>query len=148
MNDAEREHLENQLLLRASGELPPGEAAALEEILARDPGAAAFARIVAELPAAARAPRDFAAAAIRSAVPERKIIAFPRLWKLAAAAAVLVAATLAVHFSNRPPTPQPIAESARRTTTELSARLDSIESEIADARSRLGRGRHLRQTEI
>ena len=142
------EHLENQLLLRASGELPPEEAAALEEILARDPEAAAFARFIGELPAAARAPRDFAAEAIRAALPERKIIAFPRLWKISAAAAVIATATLAVHFSNRPATPPPIADSARRTTTEISARLDAIESEIADARSRFARGRHHRQTEI
>lgn len=143
------EHLENQLLLRASGELPPEEAAALEETLARDPDAAAFARFIEELPAAARAPRDFAAEAIRAALPERKVIAFPRLWKLsAAAAAVIAAATLAVHFSNRPAPPPPIAESTPRTTTEISARLDAIESEIADARSRFARGRHHRQTEI
>ena len=150
MNDADRETLENQILLRSTGELPPEENAALERVLAHDAEAAEFARFVAEkLPA--RAPRDFAAAAIRDAAPERNVIAFPRLWKLAtAAAAVAVVSLVAVRFFAPDPPPISLASAPhpQRVTAEISARLDAIESDITASRQQLARGRHHRATDI
>lgn len=150
MNPSERDHLEEQLLLRTTGELPPGELAALNRTLASDPEAAAFARFIEiELPAAARAPRDFAAAAIAAAAPARNVIAFPKLWKFAAIAAAVVAGMfVSPHFF--PPDPVlPVATATTlRTTEEISARADDIEAEIATTHLTYSRGRYSRQTEI
>lgn len=149
MNDADRENLENKILLRSTGELTPAENAALEKVLASDSEAAEFARfIAAKLPA--RAPRDFAAAAIRAASPERNVLAFPPLWKLtAAAAAIVIASFVAVRVLTPDATP-PIAgaQTSARETAKISARMDTLESELATAREHLARGRYHRQTDI
>lgn len=153
MNDAEREQLETQVLLRASGELSPAASAALERALAADPAAAEFARFIeGELPSAARAPRDFAAAAIAATRPERNVIAFPRLWKFAAAAAALVLGSLlTLHFVNRPAVPEQasnLPSPVPRATRKISGRAAALESELADARLRLARGRYSQPPEI
>ena len=145
MNDT----IENQILLRSTGELTPEEIATLEQVLASDPEAAAFARFVAEkLPA--RAPRDFAAAAICDASPERRVLAFPPLWKLAAAAAAIVLASFVAVRILKPDAPPPIAgaQSSARETEKISARLDTLESELTTAREHLARGRYHRPTDI
>lgn len=149
MNDAEREKTEKQILLRSTGELPPEEQAALDAALGNDAEAAEFAEFVAgSLPA--RAPRDFAAAAIREAVPERKVIAFPLRWKMAAAAAaVAVASLVAVRLSAPEPTQQQIVTAVppARVTAGISARVDALDAELASTRQRLSRGRYHRQKE-
>ncbi len=145
MNDIERENIENQILLRSTGELSPGENTALEKSLADNAAAAAFARFVAEkLPASA--PRDFAAAAIRDTSPVGHVIAFPRLWKLAVAAAVVVASLVAVRVftPDTPPLPVAAAHHHARVTADISARMDALESELAAARQRLAHGRYHR----
>lgn len=149
MNDADRENLENKILLRSTGELTPDENAALEKVLAADSEAADFARFVAEqFPA--RAPRNFAGAAIREAVAERNVIAFPRLWKLSAAAAAVVLASVAAVRLFTPGTLPPVADAppAARVTVEISARADILESDIATARQQLAHGRYHRTTDI
>ena len=144
------EDIENKILLRSTGELPPEEIAALEQVLANDPEAAEFARFIAgRLPA--RAPRDFAAEAIRDALPERNVVVFPRLWKLtAAAAAVVVASLVAVRFltPDTQQTPVVVALNPARVTTEISAHLDALETELTASRQRLARGRYSRQPDI
>ena len=148
MNNTEREHIEEHILLRFTGELTPEQSVALDAVLARDAEAAAFARFVAEsLPV--RAPRDFAAAAIREAQPERKAISFPLRWKLAsaAAAAAVVAAFAVVRFfpSGGPPVP-PIAlkVTSERVTADISARASALESELTAVRQQLALGRYHR----
>ena len=143
------ETIENQILLRSTGELPADEIAALEKVLASDAEAADFARFVAEkLPA--RAPRDFAAAAIRAVSLERNVLAFPPLWKLAVAAAVLIFASFAAIRVFTPDAPPPIAASqnSARETAQISTRMDTLESDITAAREHLARGRYHRQTDI
>ena len=150
----ERNRIEAQLLLRSSGELPPEESAALEAALACDPAAAAFARFVEEtLPAATAAPRDFAALAI-AAAPAARAAVFPRLWKFtAAAAAMILATTAALHFlpqepDGSGPAPPQVAAVLPRTTHHLSARLDTIEDELAATRRRFERSRYHRPPPI
>ena len=167
MNDTERENLENKILLRSTGELPPEEIAALERVLASDAEAAAFARFVAaKLPV--RAPRDFAAAAIHAELSRRKAIAFPQIrefvaairrallvqnvsgvWKLAGAAAAVVVAVLAVRSFIPDKLPSVAnAQNPQRATVAISAHTDTLESEIADARQRITRGRFHHPTEL
>ncbi len=145
MNDTEREYIENQILLRSTGELPHEENSALDAVLARDAEAADFAHFVAErLPASA--PRDFAATAIRDAVPERKVIAFPLRWKLAAAAAVAIGAFVATRSFTPDTTTPPIADTRPpvRVMADISTRMDALESELTTARQRLAHGRYHR----
>lgn len=145
MNHTEREHIESQILLRSTGELTPEDAAALDAVLAGDAEAAAFAQFVAEsLPVLA--PRDFAAAAIREAGPERKVIAFPLHWKLASAAAAVVSALAVVRFFPPGGTPAPIAHTApaERVTASISARASALESELTAVRQQLALGRYHR----
>jgi hypothetical protein len=135
---------------------------------------AAFAHFVErELPLAAKAPRDFAAEAIAKAPrdfaaeaisavaaqePASNVVPFPlRKYAtvVAAAAAVLV---LAVNvLQNRPHKPDkpdeaqtayapPIAPT--RTTAKISSRLDALEAELTEARSRVGRGRYVHSTTL
>ena len=143
------ENIENKILLRSTGELPPDEIAALDAVLASDAEAAEFACFVAEkLPA--RAPRDFAAAAIHEALPERNVIAFPRIWKLTAAAAAVVAAALGARYftPDAPPAPLAVTQPAARVTVDISTHLDALEADIATSRQRLARGRYSRQPDI
>lgn len=147
MNSTECEHIEKQILLRSTGELTLEQNAELDAVLTHDAEAAEFARFVAEsLPV--RAPRDFAAAAIREAEPERKVIAFPLRWKLASAAAAAVVAALALVRFFPPggtPTP-PIAHTApaERVTASISARAVALESELTAIRQQLAHGRYHR----
>jgi hypothetical protein len=171
MNDTERENLEIKILLRSTGELPSAEMAALERVLASDAEAAAFARFVAaKLPA--RAPRDFAAAAIHAALRKREAAAFSQIreriaaairrtwpmqdgpavsgvWKFAGAATAVVVTVVAVKFfiPNKLP-PVASAQPPQRTTAHISAHTDTLESEIADARQRVTRGRFHHPTEL
>jgi hypothetical protein len=171
MNDTERENLENKILLRSTGELPPAEVADLERVLASDAEAAAFARFVAaKLPA--RAPRDFAAAAIHAALPERKTIGFSQIaelvssafrrmlpmqtgsgfsgvWKFAAATAVVVVAAVTVWIFTPAKLPTVAnLQNPLRATVQISVHTDALESEIADARQRIARGRFHHPTEL
>lgn len=161
MNSTEREHLEKQVLLRGSGELSPAELATLEPLLACDAESSALARFIeTQLPFAARAPRDFAAEAIASqhhglsivhasrdfaaeaiaaGMPERKRMAMPRHWALAAAAAVLVLTAITIHFLREPDS---IQGATPRITVAITERLDELEFEISAPSSRMSRGRH------
>lgn len=146
MNPDQRQQLEEHILRRNSGELSPDENAALETTLRDDPEAAEFARFIdCELPAAARAPRDFAAAAIDAAKPERNVIAFPRIWKLTAIAAAIVAGIFLVSQQIAPPPP---VNDTQRATERFSARATNIEDELAATRLAYSRGRYSRKSEI
>ena len=146
MNPTDRQQLEEQILLRHSGELAADEKAALEKTLRDDPEAADFARFIdGELPAAARAPRDFAAAAIDAAQPARNVVAFPRIWKLTAIAAAIVAG---IFLASQQIAPPPPVNDTQRATEQFSARADTIEDELAATRLAYSRGRYSRKTEI
>ena len=151
MKSSEREQIENQILLRSTGDLSPEECEALERVIETDPEAAEFARFVDEaLPVGAAAPRDFAAEAIAE-VPA------PTGWwrPLIPIAAILIVLAIAiphmlpsgktfpagVPFANRT-APRP-----ERVTEDISQRIDRIESELSIARASVARGRYSRQPE-
>ncbi len=154
MNANDRQHLEDQLLLRSTGELPPADSNDL------DPEAAAFAKFIEQdLPTAARAPidfasiaiaaahespapRDFAAQAIATAMPKRKPIT--RLWTMAAAAAVLIMGALTLQLTHHPDTQ--VATVTARTTVAISERLTDLEAELTTARSRYTHSRYATST--
>lgn len=165
------EELERKILLRSTGELPLDESLALDAMLANNAAAANFAGFVEnELPLASKSPRDFAALAIAKAPrdfaaeaisvltvepPARKVVSFP-LRKYAAVAAAAAVVVLALNIWNRTPqsdltdptyvkitTPAP-----GRTTVSISSRLDAMEAELTQARSRMGRGRYAHSTAL
>ena len=157
MNDEQRQHLEDQLLLRTTSELSPEQITALDGALDEDTEAAAFTNFLerdltlatraprdfaAEAIAATHdvhAPRDFAAQAIANAMPKRKTT--PRLQTMAAAAAVLILFALTVQLT-RQHNPIVAVANAPRITVALSERLVDLEAEITTARSRLSHSRY------
>lgn len=169
-----RAALEQRVLLRASGELPAAELAALDGDLGCDAEAAEFARFLEEeLPLAAKAPRDFAAAAISETLraprdfaaeaiaaaaadtAPHNVLVMPRMLKWSAAAAA-VAAVIVLGFivARQEPAPErsmpgpAIAATDSRVTQQLSARLSALEDEISTTRSSLARGRYQRSTSL
>ena len=144
--------LENLILLRSTGELSAAEMAELTEHLQRDPEAAAFAEFIAgNLPG--RAPRDFAAEAIRAAgarqLPPAGVVSFPvRRWLGAAAvAAVFVLGFMSWKNMSRPHPGEETAIAAvspPRRTKEISQRLATLESELASTQLSMSRGRYHR----
>ncbi len=158
--------LELQVLLHSTGELPASDAEALEAQLAAHPELAAFAKFIADdLPTAARAPRDFAAAAIFQAPrdfaaeaiaaaaaerPAGKVLRLRRPWLYAAAGAAAAVVALLVYreAADKPGTPlvlsdPPLAQPApARLTAQITTRLAAVEAELTEARSRISRGRY------
>ena len=165
------EELERKILLRTTGELPLDESLALDAMLVNNAAAANYADFVEnELPLATKAPRDFAALAIAKAPrdfaaeaiaalsvepPNRKVVSFP-LRKYAAVAAAAAVVVLAFNIWNRThqsdltdPTYVKITTPApARTTVSISSRLDAMEAELTEARSRMGRGRYAHSTTL
>jgi hypothetical protein len=155
--------IEKRLLLRSTGELPLTDAPPSD-------AAAGFARFVEkELPLAAKAPRDYAAEAIRAAAHEgaprdfaaeaiaaesRKVVAFPRVSRFAAAAAVVAVGVYLVDWtdrsdrSDRTSLATPALAAAPRVTEQLSTRLASLGDDITAARTRISRGRFNRSTTL
>ena len=165
------EELERKILLRSTGELPQEESLALDAMLASNAAAANYADFVEhELLLANKAPRDFAALAIAKAPrdfaaeaisaltvepPIRKVVPFP-LRKYAAVAAVAAVVVLALNIWNRthqsdltdPSYVKTTTTTPARTTVSISNRLDAMEAELTEARSRMGRGRYANSTAL
>lgn len=160
-----RDVAETDALLRSTGELPLKKSAVLNAALARDAEAAAFAEFVErELPLAAKAPRDFAAAAIHAAesaprdfakiaieavLPEqRRLLVFPRVVKMLAAAAAVLVAGFLIHsqWPSSDPTPQvaTVPQRTPRETEKLSTDLATLEAELAQSTARLAHSRYQR----
>lgn len=175
MNDerpipTQRDITERNALLRSTNELPEHLCADLDDALARDAEAAEFSNFVAnELPLAAKAPRDFAAAALDSMLSAPKDFAAaaiesalptsrkksPLLRLLPRYAAAAAAVMLAAFFAKRQ-WPQPAvsgttpSESVIVTPTReremISTDLAALEKEIFQASARLSRSRYQRTT--
>ena len=136
------EELETQILLRSTGELSPEACAQLQQALASDAEAAAFAHFIdAQLPAAARSPQDFASIAIHRASQAfaGKAMQARAPWKHRRSAGIAgiaaVAACLAIvaglHFMPSIPH-EPLAIVPQdRVTVAITKQLDRIESELA-----------------
>lgn len=165
------EELERKILLRSTDELPLDESLALDARLANHAAAVSFADFVEnELPLATKAPRDFAALAIAKAPrdfaaeaisaltvepPVRKVVSFP-LRKYAAVASAAAVVVLAFNIWNRthqsdltdPSYVKTTTTTPARTTVSISNRLDAMEAELTEARSRMGRGRYAHSTTL
>lgn len=147
------EDIQNQILLRSSGELSPEEQEKVSNTLANDTEADAFARFLThDLPAAANAPRDFAAIAIAQ-LPARNG-AFQRILPWAVAAVAVALGTL-IWLPNGKKAPQTIVNyetvtppASQRVTSSISTRLSLLEADLAASRTRLSKSRYNRHTTL
>jgi hypothetical protein len=162
------EDIEQQILLRSSQELPSSEAARLDSLLAGDTEAGAFAKFIHEtLPAATKAPRDFAAeaiyatmaprdfaaVAIATAAPSASVLLFPHFRKVAAAAAAVILVGMFIAQQSHHTLSDTIiagdpSPPTSRLTAQISNRLDALESDLTQSRSRLTNGRYHRSTSL
>ncbi len=169
-----RDQAERDALLRSTGELPTEKIPALDAALSHDQEAAAFADFIGrELLLAAKAPRDFAAAAIAAASEScepaprdfariaiesvspapSKTLPFRRLLPALAAAAALIIAGFFIHHrqwtqpaGDLSPRITSSAVPPTRETQRISTSLAALESDLAQATARLSRSRYQHST--